>query len=442
VSLLDQLDQALKNAEGEIELSAVSSHQGSTRFANSRVTQSGEVKDLVLQARVAIGKRVGAARTNSLAHINDAIARARELAAAQPEAPFDGFADGKPAPPVPPSWNETIAHADAGLRASWISPFFTLARKRDLLAAGLALTSTSEVAVATSAGARRNWRSTHARVDFIASQAEAAARLGGFAVGPIDSASLAERVCERAERTRNPVELEPAAFDVILEPPAVAEVLEWLSLTAFGARTVQDGSSCLAGREGQSITGPVTLVDDALSGIDGCPTEPFDSEGTPKQRHVFIDNGVARGPVHDLLSAARASASSTGHASSIGDELSEGGPSAMHLQLAAGEDSLDDLVARVDRGLYVSHFHYVNGLLDTRRALMTGMTRNGLFLIEGGRISKPVRNLRWTESLLDAFSRIGGITRNRELCTSGLSEAITVAPSLLIRGWRFTGKSR
>jgi len=122
----------------------------------------------------------------------------------------------------------------------------------------------------------------------------------------------------------------------------------------------------------------------------------------------------------------------TGHASPVGDELSEGGPTAAHLQLAAGEDSLEDLVARVDRGLYVSHFHYVNGLLDTRRALMTGMTRNGLFLVENGRIGRAVRNLRWTESLLEAFGRVGGTTRAREVVASGLSESIAVAPSLLI----------
>ena len=90
----------------------------------------------------------------------------------------------------------------------------------------------------------------------------------------------------------------------------------------------------------------------------------------------------------------------------------------------------------------MARFHYVNGLLDTRRALMTGMTRDGLFLIENGRVGRAVRNLRWTESLLDALGRSGGRTRAREVVASGLSESVSVAPSLLVRGWRFTGKSR
>src|SRR4029079_12939954 len=99
----------------------------------------------------------------------------------------------------------------------------------------------------------------------------------------------------------------------------LVEAVELLSLSAFGARTFQDGSSCLAGREGEKITGPITIFDDALSGSDGCPTEPFDSEGTPKQKHVFIDNGIARGPIYDRATAARAKVSSTGHGSPVGD---------------------------------------------------------------------------------------------------------------------------
>jgi len=213
MTLLEQLDEALRSADGEIELSAVSSHQGSTRFANSRVTQTGDVIDVVVQARVAVGKRVGAARTNRLASINDAIARARELAAAQPESPFEGFDDGKtPAPAVPPSFDEATASADATARAKLIAPLFAHTKKLDLSAAGLALISSSEVAVATSAGCRREHRGTQCRLDFIASEGDAAARLGkhAIAIGGIDAVSLAERVCERAQRSRDPIDLEPA----------------------------------------------------------------------------------------------------------------------------------------------------------------------------------------------------------------------------------------
>jgi predicted Zn-dependent protease len=315
-----------------------------------------------------------------------------------------------------------------------------------LQAAGLAAAGVTTFAVASSAGARRQFASTSARLDIIASGGDAAARVGRFAtsLGAIaaQAAALAEDAVVRAERAKSPLELPPQTYDVILEPPAVAELLEWLALTSLGARSLEDGSSCLAGRAGHALTGALTLVDDALSGADGCPTLPFDAEGTPKQRVVCLDAGRAGEVTHDRASAARLGRSSTGHAAPIGDELGEGGPTPMHLQLAAGPDSVDDLLGRVERGLWVSRFHYVNGLLDTRRALMTGMTRDGLYLIENGKLGRGVRNLRWTESLLEAGKRLGGLSRARQVVAAGLSGQVLVCPTVLLRGWRFTGSSR
>jgi predicted Zn-dependent protease len=441
VTLLSRLEEALRSADGEVELSAQASRQGTTRFANSRVTQTGDVEDITIQARVALGHRVGAARTNRLDGIGEAMARARELAAAQPERPFDGFDDGRqPTAAAADSRDEEVAAASAARRAELVAPAFAQTGKLGLTAAGLALTGVSELAVATTAGCRRWWRSTLCKLDVIASDGQASARLGRCSPRMIcEPGSLSERACERALLSRHPIEVKPGAWDVILEPPAVAEMLEWLALTGLGARTVEDGSSCLAGREGERIAGSATLYDDAVSGEESCPTVPFDSEGTPKRKVTFFDAGVARGPVHDRASAARAKASSTGHAPPLVEEVFEGGPAPLHLHLAGGSDSVESLLARVERGLYVARFHYVNGLLDTRRALMTGTTRDGLFLVENGVIGKPVRNLRWTESLLEALGRCDGMTQAREVVASGLSDSYVVAPALLIRGFGLTG---
>jgi len=430
--LVERLESAL--ADGDVELSAKRSRQGTTRFANSRVTQSGDVEDVIIQARVAVGKRVGAARTNRIDAIGEAVTLARKLAAAQPESTFDGFDDGKlPTPAAAHSFDEEVAAADAARRAALVAPAFARAAKAGLSAAGLALNATSEWAVATTAGCRRQWRATQCKLDVIIGDARLG-RCGTRLVGDADE--LAERVCERAARAKDPVELAPAKYDVILEPPAVAEMLEWLALTSLGARSVEDGSSCL--RAGERIAGNATLLDDALGGAEGCPTLPFDSEGTPKQKVLFFDAGLARGPVHDRASALRASTRSTGHAAPLGEDLFEGHPAPQHLQLAGGGDTIESLLARVGRGLYVARFHYVNGLLDTRRALMTGMTRDGLFLVENGAIGRPVRNLRWTESLLDAFTRCDGMTQARECVASGLSDSYAVVPAILVRGFAFT----
>jgi predicted Zn-dependent protease len=449
MNVLQILDDALRADGGEVELSYLGTRQGATRFAGSRVTQSGEVEDHEVQARAAVGRRVGAARTNRLDRdsLQRTINQARALAAAQPESAFDGFDDGRSeTPSVAPSFDAATAAAGAEARAALVAPAFAATAPAGLTAAGLAATSETELAVATHAGCRRVFGTTSARLDVIATDGTAAARTSRYAVGlgtvAAEAAALAETACERALGQRAPVELAPGAYDVVLEPAAVAELLEWLALTGLSARTVEDGSSCLAGRAGQRITGPVTIYDDALAGEDGCPTLPFDAEGTPKQRLVFVDGGVADGPAHDRATAARAHTRSTGHAPPLGDDLFEGGPVPQHLHLAAGPDSVEALLGRIERGLYVARFHYVNGLVDTRRALMTGMTRDGLFLVEKGRIGHGVANLRWTESLLEAFARIDGVGKVRQIVAASLSGAVCVCPAVLVRGWRFTGTSR
>ena len=309
-ALLEKMEAALRGVEGEVELSAQESRQGTTRFANSRVTQTGDVMDVTVQARVALGRRVGAARTNRLASINEAIARARELAAAQPESQFAGFDDGKlPAPNPAPSYDEATAEAGAAERARLVAPVFSSTGRHRLSAAGLALTSVNEAAVATTAGCRRAWRWTAARLDVIAADGDASARLGHFStqgLPAIPAAELAERACERAARSRKTDRCSsPGAWDVILEPPAVTEMLEWLALTSLSARTVEDGAHrAWPVAPASRSPGARRFTTSALAGRDGCPTLPFDSEGTPKQRVTFIENGVARGPAHDRASAA------------------------------------------------------------------------------------------------------------------------------------------
>jgi predicted Zn-dependent protease len=448
--VLERLEAALRRAGGDVELSVYAARVGTARFANSRVTQTGAMEDCAVQARVALEGRVGAARTNALDEesLSRTIARAGELArglgAAPSAATYRGFDDGKkPLPQVAPAFDAETAAADADARAALVAPGFRATAAVRQSAAGLALTSDAVYAVATSAGARRGFRTTGARLDLIASDGDASAHAACFdrSIAAVAAAApaLADDACARAAAARDPVELEPGTYDVILEPAAVAELLEWLALTSFGARAVEDGSSCLAGRTGQRIAGAVTVYDDALSGDDGCPTLPFDSEGTPKQRVSFFDGGLAAAWASDRATAGDAS---NGHAPPVSDEIFEGGPVPQHVHLAGGADDLPALLARVERGLWVTRFHYVNGLVDTRRAVMTGMTRDGLFLVENGALGRAVRNLRWTEPVLEALGRVDGITAARQVVAAGLSESMFVCPTVLVRGWHFTGRSR
>jgi predicted Zn-dependent protease len=262
----------------------------------------------------------------------------------------------------------------------------------------------------------------------------------GFAVGVegIDAEKLARAAVEKCKAAASPADLAPGHFDVVLEPRALAEVLEWLTFTSFGAKQVQEGQSFMAGRIGEKLMSDRISIYDDGNDAGGIPI-PFDWEGVPKRRVSIIEKGVVKGPVYDSLTAVKDGAASTGHAAPA---QFRSGPMPANLFVAAGDKSLDDLVGSLTRGLLVTRFHYVNGLLDTRKALFTGMTRDGTFLVENGRITKAVKNLRFTESMLRAFSNVDGVTRERETeggNWGGLGSVTT--PAMLVRDFTFTGST-
>ncbi len=449
--LLARLEDALARSDGEVELSAWAGRLGSTRFAASQPTQSVDVESAIVQARVAVDRRVGAARAGSLdgAAIAQAIARARAIAEAQPRDPdFPGFDDGRAPAAAVDAWDEATAASGAGERADRLAAAFAVAARANLTLSGSIAAVDAAQAVATRAGSRRAYRFTTFRLDAIASGERSSGWAGSFGhrAAGCDAAAVARAAVERAFAGRDPVELPPGAYDVVLEPKALAEALEWLAFGSLGPRALREGSSALAGRLGEAVTAPsITLGDDALSDDPLALRAPFDAEGTPKRRVALIERGVARGVVYDRLSARRDGAAPTGHAIPLGDEMPFDLAAPQHLQLAPGEVAAADLLARVERGLLVTRFHYVNGLLDTRRALTTGMTRDGLLLVEEGRIVRGVRNLRWTEPLLEALARTDGISRERAAVAAAWSTASgggLLVPSILVRGFHFTGASR
>ena len=441
---LDDLDRLVRaGGADEIELCAVQTRTASTRFSGSAITQAAALVDPVVQARVAIGRRIGVAR--DVASTPALLARAIELARVSPEQPhFRGFANPAPYPPAPRALYEQTAALTCADHGRALETIFLRAARHGLACAGAYKSGTTAIGIVNSRGVRAEHVMSHAKLDVIATSGDASgyATFYGADASALDPAAMAERASEKAARMRDPLDLEPGAYDVVLEPPAVVESLEWMAMTAFGAREVEQGQSFLAGRTpGDELTGPHTNWFDDAAGDCGVPPLPFDCEGTPKQRVRFVDGGRAGQPCHDLRTAARAGTHSTGHAPPPGDEAD--GPFPTHVQMAPGDDSFDDLVAEVERGLLVTRFHYVNGLLDPRRALQTGMTRDGLFLIEQGKVTRGVRNLRWTESMLDVFSRMDGATRERQAVgTSWTSAGAFIAPSVLLRQFHFTGRSR
>jgi predicted Zn-dependent protease len=204
-----------------------------------------------------------------------------------------------------------------------------------------------------------------------------------------------------------------------------------MAYLGFSAMALQEGRSFM--RLGEQIVGPeVSIWDDGLdpAGL----VMPFDFEGVPKQRVEMIAEGVARAVVYDSYTAGREEGrTSTGHALPAPNSF---GPMAMNLMMAPGRTARRELGRSIERGVWVSRFHYVNPV-HPLRAILTGMTRDGTFLIEHGEVTRPVKDLRFTQSALEALSEIAAISQERRL-VPGFFGGLLV-PALHLRRFRFTG---
>jgi predicted Zn-dependent protease len=432
-------------AEAQIALRDRTRH--GARFSRGALGEHMVLSEPLALVRAAEGRRVAEVRTDDVDEegLVAAVRAAHDAAKVAPETDgFDGFA-GAGAPHVEPvRWAEATARIDEEARASRVAEVLRRVQNAGVLAAGMLETQATRSAIVTTRGCARGASSTVA--GFRVWALESASGLGSAGYGGhLHRDVSALRVDEETERAiavardgRSPVAVDPGAWDVVMEPPALAELVEWLGAIAFGAREVEQGTSPLAGRLGERLTGEsVTITEDPLDDSELGFGAPFDAEGVPRARVPLIEGGVARGVLYDRGHASRAGAASTGSALALEVPESTVGPTALHMAGGSAE-SVDELVRGMDRGLYVCRLHYVNGFVDTRRAVMTGLTRDGCFLVEKGKITRPVKNLRFCDSFLEALARADGMTRARRAIPTWWSDAgATVVPAVRIRGLTF-----
>ncbi len=255
-------------------------------------------------------------------------------------------------------------------------------------------------------------------------------------MGDLDGAALGAAAAAKARSAAEPTDLEPGRYEVVLEPQCVADVLGFLLRHGFNGRAVNDGTSFVRlGRP--QFDDAVTLVDDV--GHPRTLGVAFDDEGTPRRRIVLVDRGVTSGVLHSRRTAARAGTESTGHSGVVYGEPGAYGSNVV-LQPATG--SAAELVASVRRGLLVTDFWYTR-ILDPRTQVVTGLTRNGVWLVEDGRIVRPVRNLRFTQSYLDALApgNVLGVGGEAAL-VPGAWDGSLLVPPLHLAAWNVTGNAR
>lgn len=412
------------------------------RFAYDAIHQGLRQESVTVTVKVIQNRRVGVASTDTLdpKSLERCVKAAQEIAKHSP-----AQADL----PELPRAHRLTTRADYLKATARLSPvacvsslkrLFQLCKGAGAGLAGSLVTGEDEFGVANSAGVSCYAASTVAGAKLVTLYR----KLTGFAGGVhrdadgVDLDALLKRSLRQSLHRTEPVTLPLGMYEVILEPEAVAELVTWLGYTAFGAKSVEERTSFLAGRMGEQVFAPsITIVDD---GNDPAGLRmPFDFEGTPKQRVVLIEQGNARGIVYDTTYGKRFRHPSTGHGMPHSDVE---GPLPLHLGMMPGTAALADMIRSCRRGLLIPRFHYVNGLLNPREALMTGLTREGTFLIEHGKLTKPVTTLRFTQSLLEAFSRVLAVSRERQLVADPSQElGCAVVPALHLAAFHFTGRS-
>lgn len=423
--------------QAEAIVSAESS--GLTRFAGNRIHQNVAEDDARVNVRAVVGARQGVAATNRLDDASLAQAAAAAVRAARVSPDDDAFPGlpGAGAVVLLPRASHATLHFGPEARGDAARSIIGQSASRGLSAAGTVSASVAATAIANSHGVAVAQTVTACAATVLSSGEDGGTGWASFLhqdSDMLDPASLGDDAATLAQRSSNPGDLEPGSYSVVLAPEAVATLLDMLSYTSFSGRAVAENRSFMSAEQGTQVMSPlVTIADDALASEAMGLT--FDYEGCPKRRVVLVENGRVGEAVYDSYWAAKAGHRNTGHALPA---MNTFGPYPLNLEMAPGDASLDSLIAGVERGVYVTRFHYVN-VEDPVPVLLTGMTRDGTFLIENGRLTRPLKNQRFTQSLVSAFATCTGVTSDRRFV--GTEDGAALVPGVLLGEFAFTGQT-
>lgn len=414
------------------------------RFANNHIHQPHLETTRSISLRVRVDGRFGTATSTDLsdAGFDRLAASALAIARVAPKEPkFPGFpADGTA--PRAVAFSRTTAGFTVERAARLAGAALDAARGEiaDARIAGAVNVGTEELAVANTSGLVRFTRRTIATASVLVEQLHRDPPASGWAEGSdwaaerLDTRSMGREAAGRVA-TSPPRTVRPGKYRVLLRPPAMGELLAFLAHLGFNGHGELEGWSCLKKLRNRKV-GPrsLTIVDDGRS-ASSLP-QSIDFEGLAKRRVPLIEEGIARGPVTDLLTAGRLGLESTGHGLPPESPWGDWGPTPGHILMEPGDATESEMIRETRRGLLVTRFHYVR-VVHPARSLITGMTRDGTYLIERGEVVAPVRNLRFTESVLGTLSGIELAGRRAERTSAESGFPAITAPAILSRSFRF-----
>ncbi len=427
--LKEALSQSMAD---QTEILLIHGKSALSRFANSAIHQSTNRVDDYLQVRAVVDNKIGVATTNQFDNLKDTVNKAYEAAKmASPSKDFVTLPKDGSIEVDEFRFSQKTANFGPIERAAYIEQVIKKAGK--YTAAGIFETSDSTMAIANSNGVFSYQRQTDAQLNtiFYSDNESSFAYDASFDVDKIDAQALGERALEIVLKSQETVSLDPGKYTVILAPAAVAEMLGLLAFAGLGALSLQENRSFMNNKIGKQIANTqINLFDDASD--ERSMGALFDYEGVKRQKVDFIKEGIAKDVVYDSFTAQISGHPNTGHALPA---TSKYGPLPLNMILEPGVEKVDDLIASTSKGLYINRFHYTN-LENPLEAVFTGMTRDGTFLIENGKITKAVKNMRLTQSILKALQDVEAIASDGTLA-EGLT-GYSFVPSLKINNFNFS----
>jgi predicted Zn-dependent protease len=451
--VLDLAERALRHTTGEAQATVTREHSLLSRFARSIPTQATHVDDTSVSILRVQDGHTGSAETNDLSDEGLRDVAARADAAVRAAAGAVSVPGGYPGLPEPQparaheGFDPATAAFDPATAGDALRAAFEACAERDLEAFGIWTAGAVETAIASSTGSRARDALTDAFMKVIARDRDGRSGWGadaGVSFAALDPAGIARRAAAKVTRDE-PVELAPGEYPVVLEADAVGTLLDFLAFLAFNGLAHAEGRGALVGRLGSRVAASSINLSDSPRFVRTLP-RAFDAEAVPKAPIPLIQDGVAHRVVHDTRSAARAGggARTTGHAVAPGG--AGFGPHPTNLVLIGGGAADEaELASTIERGIYVTRLWYVNAVHE-KQTLLTGMTRDGTFLIEDGRITKPLRDVRFTDSVLRILGATEALSAAQRLVEVGdfygrRFAAGVVCPSLRAGGFRITGQT-
>jgi len=434
-------DRVLALAKGvdQARVNITSSWSGNTRFADASISTSGGITDVTVEVTVTIGRRRASASTNVLddASLRRTVDLAAQLARLSPDDPELMPELGPQQHVIVNAYIEDTANLTPAARAGAVRRTIDGAGGGQIFSAGFLDASAIAVAVATSNGLFAFHRTTDVGLSMTARTPDGTgsgwASAGSRDWGKIDPAAIGRAAARKAESSRNPQAIDARPMTAILEPQATNDLVPLLA-GALSARAADEGRSAFSKPGGGTRIGEKVMDERVTLFSDPADPDllamPFDVEGFPLRRTVWIEKGVLRNLSYTRFWAQRQKVPPTGTNTYDGRSNVLGGG----LKMTGGTKTTDELIAGCERGVLVTHFFYIRSL-EPRTVLFTGLTRDGAFLIEKGKVVGPLKNFRWNESPLLMLNRLEDI---------GRPEAVAAGrhmPALRIRDFNFTSLS-